>query len=96
MNNREYLDLIIDYMVSKKMPDYLLAADGTELSAGALRAKAEMEINAMSRCEYLIAFADDDDMKMFHEKQKLARGETLTKTYIVTIPKDAELQSTDA
>ncbi len=83
MNGKEILDVTIDYLIDQRGSSY---SEG--LNAEQLRNKAEQELNAMTRCEYLLMFGDTSDMNRFHEKQKLARGETVTKTYIVTLPED--------
>ena len=86
MTGQEELDLLVDYLVSTKTPSYLLACEtGEGLSAEQLRSKAERELNDMTRCEYIRTMCGDD-IRMFSEKRKLARGEIVTKTYIVTMP----------
>lgn len=83
MSDTELLDLSIDYMVSLKDTSY---SDG--LTAEQLRDKAEQELNSMTRCEFLRIFGDPYAMKDFHERQKLERGETITKEYRVEIKED--------
>ena len=49
------------------------------------REQLEQEFNNMTRCEY-IKIMCGDEWKTFVEKRRLVNGETITKTYVVTMP----------
>ena len=80
MSGQDWVDLTCDYLLSKKPSEY---SKGVEPLL--VRERIEAEINAMTRIEYLKVLGDSEDIKLFHEKQKLAKGETITKIYTATV-----------
>lgn len=87
MKKNTTLEESIAYLLSKKEPSY---SDG--LSEDQLREKLESEFNAMTRCEYLRFFFDDEDAyKIFRMKLALERGEKVEVAYRIEMrPKLAE------
>jgi hypothetical protein len=85
MTGQDWVDLTCDYLISKKPPEFTKGVEPL-----LVRERIENEINAMTRIEYLRVLGDSEDIKLFHEKQKLAKGETITKIYTATVIEEPE------